>query len=99
MKIKITKTINEITYDFEVEAEKEIDALFQASVYASMPDTCSVCNSPKVHLSGNKAEGFTFVKMLCEACNARAALGQYRDGGVFWKSFEKYEPKSQENKE
>jgi hypothetical protein len=96
MKINITKTINGITYAFEVSADKEIDALSQAAVYASMPEKCSICDSPKVHLSTNKAEGFTFVKMICEDCNSRANLGQYKEGGVFWKSFEKYIPKVKE---
>ena len=97
MKISITKTISGITYQFEIEAEKEVDALAEAATYASMPEKCTLCESQNVHLSSNKAEGFTFVKIICRDCNARANLGQYKDGGCFWKSFEKYEPKPKEN--
>jgi hypothetical protein len=96
MKIKISKVINGISYGFDLEEEKEIDALFQASTYASMPEKCGLCGSEKVHLAGNKAEGYVFVKMLCEECNGRAQLGQFKEGGVFWKSWEKYEPKPKE---
>lgn len=97
MKIQITRIINGITYHFEIEAEKEVDALFQASNYSSMPTKCRLCGSENVHLSGNKAEGYTFVKMLCDECDARAQVGQYKEGGIFWKSWEKYEPKPKDN--
>jgi hypothetical protein len=96
MKISISKTVNEISYLFEVETEKEIDALAQAASYASMPEKCGVCDSTDIHLSTNKAGGFTFVKMICGACNSRANIGQYKEGGIFWKTWEKYTPKSKD---
>lgn len=93
MEVKINKTINGITYTFDVNEEKGLDALSSAALFASMPEKCNLCGSDKIHLSSNKAEGFTFVKMICEVCGARAQLGQYKDGGYFWKSWEKYTPK------
>ena len=93
MEVKITKIINDINYTFDINEEKGLEALANAALFASMPDRCGLCGSEKVHLSSNKAEGFTFVKMLCEECGARANLGQYKDGGFFWKGWEKYMPK------
>lgn len=76
---------------FEVEAEKEIDALSKASFYTTAPDKCDLCGSTDVILDSNKAEGYTFVKIKCLKCNARANMGQFKDGsGGFWKDFEKY---------
>jgi len=52
-----------------------------------------VCESEDVILSGNKAKGYTFVKVVCNKCDARAQLGEYKEGGFYWKEWEKYIPK------
>lgn len=76
---------------FEVEAEKELDALAKASFYTTAPDKCGVCGSTEVMLESNKAESFTFVKIRCTKCRATANMGQFKDGsGGFWKRFEAY---------
>ena len=92
MNIKISRVINGISYSFDVANEKGVDALSDAALFSSMPDKCGLCKSENIHLSSNKAKGFTFVKMICKDCNARSQLGSYKDGGFFWKEWEKYEP-------
>jgi hypothetical protein len=93
MKVLITKTIGMSSLTFEVEAEKELDALAKASFYTTAPDKCGSCGSTDVMLESNKAESFTFVKIRCNKCRATANMGQFKDGsGGFWKKFEAYVP-------
>ena len=94
MKINITKKIGKATLTFQVEGEKEIDALFKASGFTTIPEVCGLCHSEEVSLDGNKADGYLFVKVKCLKCGARSQMGQLKDGsGIFWKPFEKFEPK------
>lgn len=91
MKINISKKVGKSTLTFQVEGEKDIDALAKASFYTTVPDKCGLCQSENVLLDTNRAEGFVFVKIKCLDCNARANMGQYKDGsGGFWKRWEKY---------
>lgn len=93
MKVQITKSIGMSQLTFEVEAEKELEALAKASFYTTAPDKCTACGSTDVMLESNKAESFTFVKIRCTKCRATANMGQYKDGsGAFWKKFEAYTP-------
>ncbi|MHA1225108.1 MAG: hypothetical protein ACTSPV_00030 [Candidatus Hodarchaeales archaeon] len=84
---------------FEIEEKNELDAMSMAGFLSSMPSKCKLCGSDNVHLTSNKAttdEGtYTFVKVICEDCNARSQLGQYKTGGFFWKQWEKYTPKGE----
>jgi len=93
MKIKITKLLGTTSIQFEVDEPKQKDALFSAGVLASTPIKCGKCESEDVILSGNKAKGYTFVKVICNKCDARAQLGEYKEGGFYWKEWEKYIPK------
>ena len=93
MKISINKKIGQSTLTFYVEEEKEIDVLARASFYATTPDKCNLCNSDDIVLDSNRSKGFIFVKIKCLKCNARANMGQFKDGsGCFWKEWEKYIP-------
>lgn len=93
MKIQITKIVGASTLTFEVEGEKEIDALSKAAAFTTMPDQCGMCQSKNVALDSNKAESFTFVKIRCLDCRARSQMGQFRDGsGIFFKKWEIYQP-------
>lgn len=92
MKVKITKDIGKVKYSFEIDKEKGLDALSEAGFLSAMPTKCKICESENIHLATNKAKGYVFVKMLCEDCNARSPIGQYKEGGFFWKEWEKYTP-------
>jgi hypothetical protein len=91
MKTTIQKQIGKSLIRFEVDEPKAKDALFMTGVLASTPDKCTLCNSEDVSLEGNKNSGYTFIKVTCKKCFAQAQLGDYKDGGHFWKKFEKYE--------
>ncbi len=91
MKITIQKQIGRSVVKFETEEAKGRDALFTAGFLSSTPDTCGLCGSKEVNLEGNKAKGYTFVKVICTKCYGRAEMGEYKDGGYFWKKWEKFE--------
>jgi len=92
MKITIAKEIGGVKYKFESEQGegKEMETLAEAGFLGAMPTKCKLCDSENVHLVGNRAKSYLFVKMLCKDCNARSQVGQYKDGGFFWKAWEKY---------
>ena len=96
MKITIKKQIGSVSYEFEVEKDKDIDSLFEAGTFAQTPSECDLCKSSSVSLASNKNQGYAFVYVKCLDCGAKAQLGTYRDNGHFWKSFVKYEPKAEE---
>ena len=91
MKIKVNKKIGASTFQFEVDEDKEVEALAKAGMLASAPDVCALCGG-EVSLTGKKAKGYTFVEIRCKKCSATSSLGQYKEGGFFWKKFEKYQP-------
>lgn len=101
MKIEIKKKVGDSEFVFQVEEDKDIDALFAAGTVASTPTKCGICGSENVQLEGNKAKGYTFVKVVCKdnACSARSQLGQYKDGGFYWKAWEKFSPQEQSGQE
>ena len=90
MKILVKKAVGKVQFEFEVEAEKGFDALFNAST----PDVCGLCKSTDVVLTGNRAKEYKFVKVRCTSCTATSTLSEYKAGGYFWKEFEKYAQRS-----
>ena len=98
MKIKVKKVIGDSSLEFEVDEPKPLDALGVAGFLCETPNICTVCGSNEVRLSMNKADGYTFVKVKCK-CGASAQLGQYNDGGYFWKRFEMYVPNDKDFKQ
>jgi hypothetical protein len=94
MTITIKRQVGSSELVFQVEAEKDIDALAQASFYTNTPEECGLCKSADVKLDSNKAETFTFIKIKCNKCLASANVGSFKDGsGHFWKKFIAYTPK------
>jgi len=91
MQIEISRKIGDAVYKFTIDEKDELQALEMAGFVASMPKKCKLCGSDNIHLTTNKAKGFTFVKMICSKCNGRSQLGQYKEGGFFWKEWEKYQ--------
>lgn len=99
MKISIRKQIGKTIFIFEIDEKDEMEAMSKAGVLAMMPDKCGLCGKDNVSLSSNKAKGYTFVKVVCKECDARSQLGQYKEGGYFWKSWEKYQSSQPQQKE
>jgi len=99
MKVNITKKIGQTTYVFQVEEEKDLDALSLAGSIGSMPEKCGHCGSEDVRLTSNKNSGFTFVKVVCDKCNYQSNLGQFKDGGFFWKQWEENQFTPKEEKD
>lgn len=100
VKRKIGDTVYEVSADEKDERENFAHTLWLAQA----PKKCGLCESTDVHLSVNKATSdkdgktYTFVKMLCNNCNARAQLGEYQTGGFFWKGWEEYTPPAKRRK-
>ena len=97
---KLVKKIGAEEFEFTVDAKDTFDALSEIAQVSSMPDYCPLCKGNFVQLEMNKSKGetgeFTFVYVRCKTCNAKAQIGQYKSGGIFWKKFEAYEPKPKE---
>ena len=98
MQIKIQKNIGGTNFDFTVVEEKTFDALEQAAQVSSIPDYCPFCKGDEaLQLEMNKSKSekgeFTFVYIKCKACGAKAQVGQFKSGGIFWKKFEQFEGK------
>jgi len=92
MKIIVKNVIGKSEYTFEIEERDVMECFSQAAFFGHHFETCGLCKSPNIHLDGSKAKGFTFIKVICGDCNARRQMGQYKDGGFFWKAWEKYQP-------
>jgi len=99
MIVKINKKIGNTTLQFEVEGGDSVEALYNTSSFTTMPESCGLCHSSNLVLDGMKAktkEGkvVTYVKIKCLDCGASSTAGvRMDDRGLFWKPFEKYEPK------
>jgi len=99
MKVRIQKKIGTSTLFFEVEAEKEVEVLNKTAGFTTIPEMCGLCKSTEIVLDSNRAEGYVFVKIKCLKCNARSQMGQLKEGGIFWKEWEKYIPKDKKTKQ
>jgi len=99
MKIILNKKIGDEAFQFEAEGKDTFDTLVDIAQLSTMPDYCPLCESKFVQLEMNKGKSetgeFTFVYVRCKKCNAKAQIGQYKSGGIFWKKFEAYIPKEQ----
>lgn len=103
-KITITKQIGKAKIGYIGDSgESDKESLAQGAAIATMPDHCTICGKDDVTLDSNRtAEGYLYVKIRClnEKCKAQATAGEYRDkSGIFWKAFEKYEPKDNSSSE
>jgi len=100
MIIKIKKNFGNTQVELEVLAEKEKDALARALFYAES-DVClyknneKICGSRLIVWQANKAKTddgiYTYIKRRCLACGATSMAGEYKEGGYYWKKWEKYD--------
>lgn len=89
MIIKVQTKVGGVQYQFEIDEQKEMEALHKAAVLGNPPQKCDVCNaSESFKLDSNKDDkGNTYVNVICLNCRAKAKLGQYKVGGYFWHRF------------
>jgi hypothetical protein len=92
MEIKVNTKVGEVGYQFNINEKDLKESLHYAAVLGNMPSYCHECkNQEKFKLDSNKdKEGNIYINVVCKACGAKAKLGNYRTGGIFWHSFEKY---------
>lgn len=81
------------SFQFEAEETKDIDALHKVIALTNIRKLCDVCGASgdNFYLTTNKAKGYTFINVKCGECQAKSGLSEYKDGGYYWKDFEKYE--------
>lgn len=107
MVIKINKKIGDATVQFEVD-ERDDNKAFAMLAFLTEPDYCWLKGFEESPIKWNvrKAKGekgeFTFVERKARSVDgkwATSSMGEYKDGGYFWKKWEVYEPtqKSQED--
>lgn len=88
IKVTVDNKIGKTAYKFEFDMEKAREALFHAAFLGHQFDKCGLCGSEDIQLTGNKAKGYTFVRVRCKECKAERQMGEYKDGGYFWKDWE-----------
>lgn len=93
MKIIVSTVLSGTTYTFHIDDGKDLEALHRAAVFGNPPQYCNECkNNQHFKLDSNKdKEANIYVNVICRKCGAKAKLGQYKAGGYFWRSFEKYQ--------
>jgi len=93
MKILVTTKVGETAYQFNIEEQKDLEALHKAAVFGNPPRYCNICeNAQWFSLDSNKdKEGNTYVNIVCKKCHAKAKLGQYKVGGYFWHKFKEWQ--------
>ncbi len=98
MKISVKKEIGKATYVFNIDEPKDMEALHKSIVLGNPREYCQLCkNNQYFTLDSNKdKEGNVYVNVVCKKCGAKSKLGQYKAGGYFWRSFEKYEGNSKD---
>lgn len=102
MKIKLNKQVGDTSLQFEIKEGNVKNAMFLAGGIANIPTECGECGSTNVSLSSNVGENeegsFEYVKVRCKECGATSTMGSYqKQNGIFWKQFEKYQPKEGDN--
>lgn len=97
MNIKITKTIGKVALEVDIDEKDPKEALSQATFFMQ-PDYCGLCKEKNIIWTSNKAKTdsgtFTYIKRRCMngECKATSTMGEYKDGGFFWKQWEIYVP-------
>jgi len=94
MKVISNLSIGSASFTFEVEEKADKEALLKAVALATPRGYCNVCKDSGLttkSLSARRSQGFVFVQVNCK-CGAQSALGEYKDGGYFWKEYEVYQP-------
>ena len=94
MQVQVRNKIGGTEYIFNIDDDDDVEALLKAAFLGTPHTSCGLCGSKDLALSGNRAKGFTFIKVRClnPECGAYRQLGQYVDGGYFWKAWERYVP-------
>lgn len=93
MKVKSNLTIGNATFQFEVEEKDDKEAMLKSIALATPRGYCNVCKDSGLatkRLEARKSQGFVFVSVVCK-CGAKSAMGEYKDGGYFWKEYELYQ--------
>lgn len=89
---KVNLKLSGVMYQFEFEDKNDIESMHKAIAMSQIRKYCNICNANEENfrLVTNKSKGFTFINIKCK-CGAKSGLGQYKEGGYFWKEFETYE--------
>lgn len=105
MNIKINKKIGDNAIQIEIDEKDNKEAIAQMTFWATR-DIClhegddgKRCYSNNIIWESNKAKTndgtFTYIKRRCLTCGATSTMGEYKEGGYFWKPWEIYKSKDQ----
>jgi hypothetical protein len=97
--LEVKKTVGKAELRFVSEGRTIKEDIINVSWLTAAPDKCGVCGSPDIVLEGHTAKDksggeFTYCSYKCTKCNSSATLGEYKKGGLFLKSWVKYEKKT-----
>lgn len=100
MKILINKALANSRMQVEIEERQDKDALLKATFFLT-PDACGLCGGLNVVWEGRRAKAengtFTYISRRCADCTAQSNMGEYKDGGYFWKKWEIYRGHAADN--
>ncbi len=101
MRATVKTKVGDVEYIFTFDENEEMETLHRIAVLGNPPHNCTACgesDTGNFRLDSNKdKEANIYVNVVCEACGAKAKLGQYKAKGYFWHKFEKYEPNAKKN--
>lgn len=94
--MKVTSTLNmgNNAYTFEADEKDDRESMLKAIALANPRTYCNVCKDSGLDnktLNARKAKGFVFVNVRCGNCGAQSGMGEYKDGGFYWKEYEAFE--------
>ncbi len=98
MQIKIIRNMGgDASMEIDVEGKDEKETIAR-SVFFTQPDVCGKCGGTDIVWGSNKAKTndgmFTYIKRKCTKCGAESTAGEYKEGGLFWKEWSIYQPKT-----
>lgn len=93
MKILINKKLANSTMQVEIEECQDKEAMLKATFFLT-PDICGLCKATNVTWEGRRAKAdngtFLYISRKYMSCAAQSTMGEYKDGGYFWKKWEVY---------
>lgn len=99
MIVKSTLTIGGTEFEFQSEEKDDKEALLRAISLATPRTFCNICRDNGMEnkrLLARRAEtekgSFIYISVKCK-CDASSTLGEYKQGGYFWKEYEVYQKK------
>lgn len=100
--IIIEKKVGDTKIIYQSDKKDVKEDILNVSWLTSAPTKCGVCGSLDIFLEGHIArnqdgEQFVYCSYKCKECSSSLTLGTYKNGGLFLKSWYRYERTENQN--